>query len=83
MMDVDADLLHPYDPARRFAAMAWLRENEPVHRIGEDGGPLYLASRAAVGARCQKPSDLWEATGPPEAPLDRRERRLWKSLRRI
>ena len=47
-MDVDANLLHPTDPSRRFEAMAELRRNDPVHRIGGPGGPLYLASRAAV-----------------------------------
>ena len=47
-MDIDADLLHPADPARRFSAMGWLRENEPIHRVGGTGGPLYLASRAAA-----------------------------------
>lgn len=47
-MDVDADLLHPTEPDRRFAAMRWLRANEPVHRLGDESGPLYLASRAAV-----------------------------------
>jgi cytochrome P450 len=47
-MDLDADLLHTTDPARRFAAMAELRRNDPVHRIGGPGGPVYLASRAAV-----------------------------------
>ena len=47
-MDVDADLMDASDPAARFAAMAWLREHDPVHRLDGDGGPLYLASRAAV-----------------------------------
>lgn len=47
-MPLDSDLLHPTDPARRFAAMAELRRRDPVHRIGGAGGPLYLASRAAV-----------------------------------
>ena len=47
-MDLDVDLLHPTDPARRFAAMAVLRRDDPVHRVGGAGGPLYLASRAAV-----------------------------------
>ena len=47
-MSVDADLLNVTDPAARFAAMAWLREHDPIHRIGGEGGPLYLASRAAV-----------------------------------
>ena len=47
-MDVDAALLDPDDPSRRFEAMAWLRAHDPVHRIGGDGGPVYLASHAAV-----------------------------------
>ena len=47
-MDVDLDLLNPKDPARRFAAMAWLRENDPVHPVGSVDGPTYLARYAAV-----------------------------------
>ena len=47
-MNVDRDLLSPEDPARRFAAMAWLRKNDPIHRVGGPDGPIYLASYAAV-----------------------------------
>lgn len=47
-MDVDGDLLNPDDPSRRFAAMAWLREHDPVHRMGRAEGPVYLARHAAV-----------------------------------
>ena len=47
-MNVDADLLNPTDPSARFAAMAWLREHDPIHRLGGGDGPIYLASREAV-----------------------------------
>jgi len=47
-VNVDADLLNPTDPSARFAAMAWLREHDPVHRLGGGDGPIYLASREAV-----------------------------------
>ncbi len=46
-MDLDRDLLS-LDPATRFAAMRQLRANSPVHRLGGDGGPWYIARRAGV-----------------------------------
>lgn len=47
-MDVDLDLLNPHDPVARFAAMQWLRENDPIHPVGPADGPIYLARYAAV-----------------------------------
>ncbi|MEE8164808.1 MAG: hypothetical protein V3T64_04500, partial [Myxococcota bacterium] len=46
-MDLDRDLLS-LDPAMRFAAMRQLRANSPVHRLGGDAGPWYIARRAGV-----------------------------------
>lgn len=47
-MDIDADLLNPDDPNRRFSAMAWLRKHDPMHRIGGADGPLYIACHRDV-----------------------------------
>ena len=87
-MDLDAELLNATDPERRFSAMSELRRSDPVHRIGGEGGPLYLASRAvvaealpridcfegAVGAADVHP-DLQSLNGVPE-PRHGRMRRI-------
>lgn len=71
--DVDADLLHPTDPARRFAAMARLRREDPVHRLpGGDGrpGPIYLASREAVAEALPRIDCFGGAVGAADVPPD-------------
>ncbi len=67
---LDADLLHPTDPARRFAAMAVLRREDPVHRIGGVGGPVYLASRAAVAEALPRIDLFSGGVGAADVPAD-------------
>ena len=45
---IEDDLMNPEDPARRFAAMAKLRAEAPIHALGGAEGPWYLARRDAV-----------------------------------
>ena len=68
-MSLDEDLLHLTDPRRRFAAMAELRRSDPVHRMGE-GGPLYLASRAAVADALPRIDCFGGAVGAADVPPD-------------
>ena len=42
------ELMNPKDPSRRFAAMAKLRAEAPIHPLDGDEGPWFLARRDAV-----------------------------------
>ncbi|MFP8875509.1 MAG: cytochrome P450 [Myxococcota bacterium] len=67
---IEIDLMNPEDPARRFAAMAKLRAEAPIHALGGGEGPWYLARRDAVTEALPQVLHFGGGVGAGDVPVD-------------
>ena len=67
---IAGDLMNSEDPARRFTAMAKLRADAPIHPLGGDQGPWYLARRDAVAEALPQVLNFGGGVGAGDVPVD-------------
>lgn len=68
--DIERDLMNPRDPSRRFAAMARLRAEAPIHQLGGAETPWYLARRDAVAEALPQVLHFGGGVGAGDVPVD-------------